>query len=101
MIQNTAPYGSVIQTFLGYGTLISLKKSRGTPPAESVKKRNSVAYIDSIKLFSSSVGKFSTKDMQPPPPSLPTLEVVQFFMIDAHSAESNGKSIFLFLFFEL
>ena len=30
-------YGSVIQTFLGHGTLFSLKKSRGIPPAESVK----------------------------------------------------------------
>ena len=45
--------GSVIQNFLGHGTLFSLKKSRGTPPAESVKQRNSVASIDSIKLFSS------------------------------------------------
>ena len=39
--------------FFGHGTLFSLKKSRGTPTAESVKKRKSVAYIDSIKLFSS------------------------------------------------
>ena len=31
----------------------------------------------------------------------PFLSFAPLFMIDAHSAESNGKSIFLFLFFEL
>ena len=43
----------LIKLFLGHGTLFSLKKSRGTPPAETVEKRNSVAYIHGIKLFSS------------------------------------------------
>ena len=52
-VLNPGVYTSVIQFFLGHGSRFSLKKSRGTPPAESVLKRNSVAYIDSIKLFSS------------------------------------------------
>ena len=44
-------YASVFQTLLSQGTFFSLKKLRGTPPAEIVIK--SVGYIDSIKLFSS------------------------------------------------
>ena len=32
---------------------------------------------------------------------LPNLASSPIFMIDAHSAESNGKSIFRFLFFEV
>ena len=50
---------SVFQTFLGQGTLFSLKKSRGPPPAESVEKRTSIAYIDSYKVvLVLNVGKF-------------------------------------------
>ena len=36
-----------------------------------------------------------------PPPPLPQLRSGPIFMIDLHRAESNGKSMFRFLFFEL
>ena len=49
--------------------------------------------------MNSSIGFFPTKDMQNPPHT--PLRSGHIYMKDAHSAESNEKSIFRFLFFEL